>query len=147
MLLIYQTENFIIKAHEQPHVDREDGGHVVIMPKVQLQDRTELSPKWAIELMKLSMIAGEAMKAVLNRNGIDVERINYQENGNWKPELHWHLYGRAQSAKVQKFGDSLYFPRRETGFYDHCEPLTLEDCAAIRQEIERLWESEKYKGW
>jgi diadenosine tetraphosphate (Ap4A) HIT family hydrolase len=122
---IYETANFEVSAPDRPHVDRADGGHVKIVPKVRVSERTKLSPELAKELMVLSMVTGEAMTIALNRRGIDVERINYQENGNWgvfRPEgpyLHLHLYGRARSATTQTFGEALFLPRRETGFYDN----------------------------
>lgn len=118
MRLIFETANFSVAPHEKPHVDRDDGGHVVITPKVMVNDRTELSPELAKEMMVFSIIAGKAMKRVMNEHGVDLDRINYQENGNWVHHLHWHLYGRAISAKVQKHGDALNFPHRETGYYD-----------------------------
>jgi hypothetical protein len=39
MSLIYQTENFIVEAYKKPHVDRDDGGHIVIYPKERLVNR------------------------------------------------------------------------------------------------------------
>jgi diadenosine tetraphosphate (Ap4A) HIT family hydrolase len=127
-----------------------DGGHLVIYPREKIKDRTQLSPAQAIELMKLTMIVGEAMEKGLNRRGIDVVRINYQDNGNWGfhspagPFLHVHLYGRAFSSKLQKHGEALYLPRTEIGFYDSVSPLDEGDVAAIREEIERLASSGKY---
>lgn len=147
MALIFESENFSIESADNPHVDRDDGGHIRIMPKVQVEDRTKLSPKLAIELMKLTMVVGEAMKIALNNQGIDVERINYQDMGNWVPTLHIHVYGRAKSAKVQKYGEALYLPKRETGFYDMFKPLTEKDREEIRREIVRLLETEKYKNF
>lgn len=116
MALIYETDNFIVEAVSKPHVARTDGGHIKITPKQRVIDRTELSPEKAEELMRLTMIIGEAMAKGMNKRGIDIGRINYQDNGNWsvfKPEgpyFHYHLYGRAKSAKVQKYGDACYFP-------------------------------------
>lgn len=148
---ILQTKNFIVSAFGEPHVSRTDGGHIIIAPKVRLVDRTQLSPALAIELMRLTMVFGEAMATALNRRGIDVGRINYQENGNWsvfKPEgpyLHIHLYGRAKSAKVHKYGDACYFPSRDTGFYDAFEPLNDGDVKEIRDEAEKIFKQEKYQ--
>jgi diadenosine tetraphosphate (Ap4A) HIT family hydrolase len=154
MTLIYQSTNFIIETPSQkPHVDREDGGHLMIVPKIRVEDRTKLSPDLAKELMKLTMVAGEAMKKVMNDQRVDIGRINYQENGNWSvfdpegPYLHVHLYGRAKSAKIQKYGDALNFPHMETGFYDTNKPLTEADVQAIREEIERLLTTDKYKNF
>jgi diadenosine tetraphosphate (Ap4A) HIT family hydrolase len=148
---IFQTKNFIVEAVEKPHVSRTDGGHIKISPKVRFLDRTKLSPELAIELMRLTMVTGEAMTTALNQRGIDVGRINYQDNGNWsvfKPEgpyLHIHLYGRAKSAKVHKWGDACCFPKRETGFYDSFEPLDDRDVEEIKKQIESILKEDKYQ--
>jgi hypothetical protein len=90
------------------------------------------------------------MRTVLDRKGIEIGRINYQDNGNWSvfkpkgPYLHVHLYGRSKNATIQKYGDALEFPHRETGFYDGNEPLTEDDVAEIRVEIESLLKQDKY---
>jgi len=153
MAVIYETDDFTVISSEKPHLDRIDGGHIKIVPKVRVRDRTQLSPELAKELMKLTMVVGEAMVIGLNNRGIDVGRINYQDNGNWRvfnpegPYLHVHLYGRAKSAKVQKYGDALYLPHRETGFYDSFQPLDHEDVQEIRKEIERLLLTPKYRSF
>ena len=151
MAEIYKTKNFVVEAVEKPHITRADGGHIKIYPKKRLVDRTQLSPKEAIELMKLTMVVGEAMTTALNSRGIDIGRINYQDNGNWSvfspegPYLHIHLYGRAKSAKIQKYGDALNLPHRETGFYDKCKPLNSKDIKEIRKQIEIILKRDKYK--
>ena len=153
MSLIYETDNFLVEAPEKPHIDRNDGGHIIILPKVRVEDRTKLNPEPAKELMKLSMVVGEAMTKVMNEHGVDIGRINYQENGNWSvlsPEgsfLHEHVYGRAKSAKIQKYGDALYFPHRDTGFYDKNQPLTEKDAIDIRAIILQLLSNSKYKDF
>lgn len=153
MAVIYETDDFTVISSKKPHLDRIDGGHIKIVPKVRVGDRTQLSPGLAKELMKLTMVVGEAMAIGLNNRGIDVGRINYQDNGNWGvfnpegPYLHVHLYGRAKSAKVQKYGDALYLPHRETGFYDSFQPLDHEDVQEIRKEIERLLLTPKYRAF
>lgn len=150
MTTVIETENFILEAREQPHISREDGGHLCIQPNERVKDRTALSPVLAKELMRLTMVAGEAMERALNQRGIDIGRINYQDNGNWSvfkpegPHLHIHLYGRAKSAKIQKYGDACRFPQRSTGFYDDFEPLNEGDVSAIKAEMERLFKTEKY---
>lgn len=153
MALIFETRNFIVEAADRPHVDRLDGGHIRILPKVRVRDRTKLLPELAKELMKLTMIVGEAMEVALNKRGIDIARINYQDNGNWGvkkpkgPYLHVHLYGRAKSARTQKFGDGLYLPHRDTGFYDTFQSLDAGDIDEIRTEIERVSSYEKYRDF
>lgn len=148
---IFQTTNFMVEAVEKPHVTRLDGGHIKISPKVKLVDRTQLTPELAIELMRLTMVTGEAMTKALNRRGVDIGRINYQDNGNWsvfKPEgpyLHIHLYGRAKSAKIHKWGDACHFPQRESGFYDSFEPFNDGDIEEIKKEIGIIFEEDKYQ--
>ncbi len=150
MNLIHETSNFIVEAVQLPLVTRLDGGHISISPKNRLDNRTLLTPKLAIEQMYLTMLIGEAMTIGLNNRGIDVGRINYQDNGNWgvfKPEgpfLHVHLYGRAKSAKTHKYGEACNFPFRETGFYNDSEPINEGDVAEIKKEINILLETEKY---
>ncbi len=152
MSMIYESENFFVEAVEKPHVDRDDGGHIKIYPKVRLLDRQQLSPKQAIELMRLTIVVGQAMTKVMNEHGVDIGRINYQDNGNWtvfKPEgpyLHIHLYGRAKSAKTHKYGQACYFPHREEKpeYYENFKPLNEDDVKDIRIEIERLFKEEKF---
>ena len=136
---------------ELPHITRNDGGHLIICPINTIVDRTQLTPRNAIELMRLTVLIGEAMTIGLNNRGIDVGRINYQDNGNWSvlkpegPSLHIHLYGRAKNAKIQKWGEACYFPHPETGFYDRNEPLNVEDILEIQKQIEILSKQDKYQ--
>jgi hypothetical protein len=84
MALIFESEHFRITTPESPHVSRSDGGHLVIDPKVSVEDRTHPDRSRAVELMKLAMVAGDAMKTALTRSGIDIGWVNYQDNGNWR---------------------------------------------------------------
>lgn len=153
-MLIYETKNFIVEAPERPHVDRDDGGHIKISPKIRILNRQNLTSKKAIELMRLTIIAGEAMTKIMNEHGVDIGRINYQDNGNWtvfKPEgsyLHIHLYGRAKSAKIQKYGQSCFFPHREEnpGFYKNFKPLNEEDIKDIHNEILKLLRQKRFSN-
>jgi hypothetical protein len=100
--------------------------------------------------MYLTMLIGEAMTVGLINRGIDIGRINYQDNGNWgvfKPEgphMHYHLYGRAKNANIHKYGEACYFPFRETGFYNGFEPLNEGDIAEIQKQIKKLLAEDKY---
>jgi diadenosine tetraphosphate (Ap4A) HIT family hydrolase len=150
MALIFESEHFQVITPESPHVSRSDGGHLIVNPKVPIEDRTRLSREKAIELMKLTMVAGEAMKSVLTQRGIDIGRINYQDNGNWRHELHVHLYGRARAATIQIYGHPLSLPPTREAFKQqmgNLEPLTSDDVAALRAEIERLLGTEKYRNF
>jgi len=151
-MIIYQAKNFRVEAPELPLVDREDGGHVVIDPIAKIVDRQQLTPSQAIELMRLTIVTGEAMSNVMKRHGIDIGRINYQDNGNWgafKPEgpfMHIHLYGRARSARVHKYGQACYFPHRDEHpeYYSKFKPLSSDDIRGMKEEITELFKKEKY---
>ena len=96
----------------------------------------------------ITMDAGEAMAAVLTRKGIPIGRINYQDNGNWRHELHVHLYGRSRNATIQPWGTFLQIPPTREAFnarMGNLEPLNAEDVADLRAEIERLLATEKYR--
>lgn len=148
--MIYAARHFVLRTLDQPHVSRNDGGHIVIDPLVVVGDRTQLSREQAIELVKLTMVGGAAMKTVLTRKGIDIGRINYQDNGNWRAELHVHLYGRARGARLQPFGHALAFPPTREAFRQEMgalEPLREDDITELRAEIERLLAGEKYRDF
>jgi len=152
MAAIFESDNFIVEAVEKPHVDRNDGGHIVISPKIRILDRQKLSPKQAIELMRLTIVAGQAMTKIMNEHGVDIGRLNYQDNGNWtvfKPEgsyLHIHIYGRAKSAKIHKYGQACYFPHREEKpeYYENFKPLNESDVNDINKEIKKLFKQENF---
>ncbi len=152
MTEIYQTENFIVEAPEKPLLTRTDGGDIRIRVKdATITDRTKLSPTAAIELMRLTMIVGDAMQQGMNNRGINVVKINYQDMGNWafktgtKPFLHVHLFGRAKEAKFQIFPEAAYLPDRSSGFYDKFEPLDDSDILEIQKQIEIISKENKYK--
>lgn len=160
MSLIYETEHFSVDAHDKPHHSRENGGHVKITPKEKFTHRWDMPPQLAAALMYFTMITGEAVTNVMRSKGLDVVRINFQDNGNWaykpnspkEPQVHVHLYVRTSHEKhpdndprFQAFPESLVFPPYESGYYNNFQPLTLEDCQDVRMEIERLLNTEKYR--
>ncbi len=150
MAQIYETKNFIVEAFEKPHVTRTDGGHIKIYPKKETVDRTELSPKLAIELIRLSMVVGKAMKIGMTNRGIKIVRINYQDMGNWafknkkQPCFHIHVYGRAKDAKFQLYQEAVQLPDRSTGFYDKFESLNKEDILEIQKQIKLILKEDKF---
>ena len=148
---ITETENYIVEAPDQPFVPREEGGHIRIKVKDEsITDRTKLDPKRAIELMRLTMVVGEAFEKAMNERGIPVVKVNYQDMGNWayktgrKLYLHVHVFGRVLNAKKQPYPESVYLPDRKTGFYEGFEPLNEEDIKAIRSQIEKVEKEDKY---
>lgn len=156
MFCIYETSHFILYSNDMPHVSRDDGGHLTIYPRQAVVHRWDLDVPRAQALMRLSMLSGEAMITALNEHGIPVERINFQDNGNWGiatpdgPKFHLHLYGRARGSRLQTHGEALRFPNRDE-FYKlpPLEPLNEEDCSAIRSRMEKLATEPRYalRGW
>lgn len=151
MATIFETKNFIVESHEKPFVNRTDGGHIRIKIKdLSISDRTKLNTEQAIELMRLTMIVGEAFETAMNKRGIPVVKINYQDMGNWaaktntKPYLHIHVFGRSKDAIKQPWPESVYLPDRGTGFYEGFEPLNNDDRFEILKEIELISKENKY---
>ncbi len=139
MALIYESENFILESHDNPEIDRLEGGHVKISPKNDVGDRTELTPTQSIELMRFTIVAGRAMVAGMKKRGVNIGRINYQDNGNWTPHLHIHLYCRATDATMQKYGDPIV-----PGHKDEYHPLNEDDIVATREELDNLFSKEEF---
>src|SRR3990167_848419 len=151
--IIFETQNFAVEVPSRPFVDRAEGGHVRIMSNIKVRDRTKLSTEQALEYTLLSMLVGEALEIGMLKRGVDIGIVNYQEMGNWsvfKPEgvtMHMHIFGRAKTATIQKYGEAVLLPQRDTGFYDKFEPLSDEDIKAMQIEIERLLDTDKYKDF
>ncbi len=151
-IVVYETDNFHLIVPSSPHIPREDGGHLVITSKeLEFENRTQLDAKLATEIMRFTMIAGEAMTKILKKRGVKLQRINYHESGNWpylrreKTKFHIHLYGRAYDSKTQICGEAVYFPNQFSDFYEDFEKLDDEDVLEIRKEIKRLEKTEKYR--
>lgn len=149
--VIYETENFVVAVPKVPHIPRTDGGHLWIRSKEKyFSSRIELEPKLAIEVMRLTILIGEAMEKAMKNRDINVERINYQENGNWayqkgmNPEFHIHLYGRTKDSTTQTWGEALVFPNKSTGFYDNFEKFNNEDIEEIKKQITILEQEGKF---
>lgn len=149
-LPLFENDNFVVVAPDRPFIDRHEGGHLVIKSKIHVRDRTKLTKEQALEYTLLSMLIGEALVEGMKKQGVDIGLVNYQDMGNWsvfKPEgpiLHMHIFGRATSATIQKYGDAVQLPHRETGFYDTFNPLNTDDISSITAEISRLVSTEKY---
>jgi len=149
-IYVYETDNFIVEAPTLPHVSREEGGHLRIKPKDYYENRCELPPNKAIEIMRLTMIIGEALKEAMNIRGVPIIRINYHDMGNWayktnkKPFFHIHIYGRAENAVIQIWPEAVQLPDRASGFYDNFKPLNNEDIEEIKKQILITEKKEKY---
>ena len=162
MPIILDTKHFIVEAHDQPHHHRDNGGHVKVSPKEKFTDRTQMPTDHYLDLMQLVQVTGKAITTVMRRKGVDVVKINYQDNGNWpyfpsiskKPQIHVHLYVRTSQEKhpdgdqrFRAFPNALVFPFIDDhpDYYQSFQPYSEEDCTDIRAEIERLLETEEHR--
>lgn len=149
--VILETKTFTVEVPERPFIDREDGGHLRIMSKIKVKDRTELNTEQTLEYALLSEVTGKALELAMTERGIEIGNINWQEMGNWsvfKPEgitMHMHVFGRAKNAKTQIYGEAVKLPFRDTGFYETFHKLDAEDVSVIKQKIAVLLKTEKYK--
>lgn len=154
MTVVYESKFYIVKIPKTIIIDRDDGGHIEISPKTRLCDRQALTPKQAIELMRLTSVVGQALPTAMKERGIDIGRVNYQDNGNWDvfskngPYLHVHILGRAKNAKVNVYGQALNFPhiKENSEYYKNLKPLNADDILLIKREIDRLLDSDAYKN-
>ena len=154
MSAFYETSNFEAVAAGQPFISREEGGHVIIFPKEKsIGDRTQLSPKLAIEYAYTIMLVAEAFTTAMNNVGVPIIRINYAELGNGAyrtgepPLMHMHILGRVDGSKKQAFPDAPYMSKTiapTPDFFDKFEPLKETDVAEIVKQITRLEKTDKY---
>jgi diadenosine tetraphosphate (Ap4A) HIT family hydrolase len=93
---VYEDKYYIVVAPERPLNCRDDGGHLILLKKSPVTDRSDLTMEEAIDFMRISMAVGRAMYDVLK-----IERMNYEDLGNWGlddpggPKMHLHFMGRA----------------------------------------------------
>lgn len=154
--VIFKTVTYTVERAPRPFITREEGGHIRIFPIDQnISCIHDLSPKQAIELIRLEMVVREAMIEGMNHQGVPVIWVNIEDLGNWafkrneKPIMHIHVFGRVASAKKQVWPEAPYLPDRSSGFYDGFEPLTDADMQVIGKLIEEKLQEEKFldKNW
>lgn len=115
-LIAFEGTFFSLFFPKVPMVYREDGGHLIMIPKRHVVDIADFTDSETQEYMVLAKAASKVMYSLLPELGIDVGRINYHDNGNLEADKkigahqHLHFYGRARSAKFQKWKSNLSFP-------------------------------------
>jgi diadenosine tetraphosphate (Ap4A) HIT family hydrolase len=149
--MIHETNYFVLTRSQRPYVDRLDGGHLRIFCKrAGVIERRDFTPQEAIDFIRLSSAAGQALEQGMKKRGIDIVKINFEELGNWpykygtEPIFHEHIFGRAKDAKTQIFPEAVQLPPRETGFYEGFEPLNDDDLQAVKTELEAILATPKF---
>ena len=146
--VVYEDRFFIVFRPQPPHCfnSREDGGHLILIKKVPVHDRSELSYQEAVDFIRISMAVGKAMYDVLG-----VERMNYEDLGNWGidgpggAKMHLHFLGRSRTQVHQVRGHHInLFPKGHEIYKGHLEPLTDGEMNALREKIIAILRDEKY---
>lgn len=139
--VVWEDDDFQIRLPKRPHVDRDDGGHLVVYPKRDVSYRSELSVREAQKLAVLLQALEAAYIVALRKRGLKIIWLNFQDNGNWsflrkqQRHFHIHVYGRSEIETRQTPGQALFFPDPKSSVYDTNRPLNEKDLDAI---IERL---------
>jgi diadenosine tetraphosphate (Ap4A) HIT family hydrolase len=125
---------------------RDDGGHLILIKKETVHDRSDMTWQEAIDFMRISMAVGKAMYEVL-----DVERMNYADFGNWGldnpggAKMHLHFFGRARKQMHQMRGQCMvFFPKDHPIYKGHLKHFNPEEITKLRNEIASILKDEKY---
>jgi diadenosine tetraphosphate (Ap4A) HIT family hydrolase len=144
---VYEDRYFTVVSPELPLNCRDDGGHLILIKKEPVCDRSDLSWQEAIDFMRISMAVGKAMYEVLG-----IERMNYEDLGNWGvddpggPKMHLHFFGRArqQTHQIRGHHISLY-PKGHPIYQGHLKPFTAGDMQVLRNKVAEVLSEDKYR--
>lgn len=144
---VYEDKYFSVISPSLPLNCRDDGGHLILIKKEPVHDRSDLSCEEAIDFMRISMAVGKAMYEVLG-----IERMNYEDLGNWGlddpggAKMHLHLFGRARKQVHQIRGQHMFmYPKGHPISQGHLKPLTSEEVKALRKTVADILNEEKYR--
>ena len=125
---------------------RDDGGHLILIKKEKVHDRSDMTWQEAIDFMRISMAVGKAMYELL-----DVERMNYADLGNWNlddpggAKMHLHFFGRARKQTHQIRGQSMvFFPKDHPLYKGHLKNFNPEEIINLRNKVDSILKDEKY---
>jgi diadenosine tetraphosphate (Ap4A) HIT family hydrolase len=143
---VYDDEYFTVISPKHPLNCRDDGGHLILIKKEKVTDRSDMTYREAVDFVRISMAVGKAMYEVLG-----IERMNYEDLGNWGVDdaggakMHLHFFGRAREQTHQIRGHHMFLYPKGHNIYDgHLKPLTEEDLRQLRSRIEEILTEPKY---
>lgn len=144
--LVFEDEYFQVISPEFPLNCRDDGGHLLLIKKEKVTDRSDMTYQEAIDFMRISMAVGNAMYEVLG-----IERMNYEDLGNWGiddpggAKMHLHFFGRAREQTHQIRGHHMFlYPKGHRIFEGHLKAFSGEDVKKLRAKIEDTLKEDKY---
>jgi diadenosine tetraphosphate (Ap4A) HIT family hydrolase len=145
-LTVYEDKYFHVVSPALPLNCRDDGGHLVLLKKEKVTDRSDMTYQEAIDFMRISMAVGRAMYDVLG-----IERMNYEDLGNWGiddpggAKMHLHFFGRSREQIHQIRGHHLFlYPKGHKIYEGHLKGFTEEDVARLKAKIEEILNEPKY---
>jgi len=134
---VYEDRYFAVVSPWLPLNCREDGGHLILIKKEPVRDRSDLSWQEAIDFVRISMAVGKAM---------------YEDLGNWGlddpggPKMHLHFFGRARQQTHQIRGHHIFlYPKGHPIYQGHLKPFTAEDIEALRNKVAEILTEDKYR--
>lgn len=143
---VFEDKYFQVISPEFPLNCRNDGGHLILIKKEKVTDRSNMTYQEAIDFMRISMAVGKAMYQVLG-----IERMNYEDLGNWgidEPggaKMHLHFFGRAREQIHQIRGHHIFlYPKGHRIFEGHLKVLSDEDVKKLKAKIEDTLKEDKY---
>ena len=147
--ILYEGKHHSLFFPAVPMVYREDGGHVILLPKRHVTDVSFFTNEEAHEYMVFYMAAGKLMYDIVPTFGIDLGRVNYHDNGNLEADKkigahqHLHFYGRARSARHQKWKDNLVFPSfdPQNSYFKSATSFTESEKNILREKFIALYKS------
>jgi diadenosine tetraphosphate (Ap4A) HIT family hydrolase len=72
---VYEDRYVQVVVPEVPLNSREDGGHLVVVKKIPVTDRSDLTYQESIAFMRISMLVGKAMYDVLRHRENELRRL------------------------------------------------------------------------
>ena len=144
--VLYDDKYFQVINPKLPLNCREDGGHLILIKKEKVTDRSDMTYQEAIDFMRISMIVGKAMYEVLG-----IERMNYEDLGNWGVDelggakMHLHFMGRAKEQIHQIRGHHMFlYPKGHKIYEGHLKPLNEAEVSKLKSAIKTISKQQKY---
>jgi len=143
---VYEDKYFVVISPEYPLNCRDDGGHLILIKKEKVTDRSDMTYQEAIDFMRISMAVGKAMYEVLG-----IERMNYEDLGNWGiddpggAKMHLHFFGRAKEQTHQIRGHHMFlYPKGHKIYQGHLKAFSNGDLRQLRSTIAEILSEPKY---
>ena len=144
---VYEDKYFKVISPEFPLNCSDDGGHLILIKKEKVTDRSDMTYQEAIDFMRISMAVGKSMYEVLS-----IERMNYEDLGNWGiddpggAKMHLHFMGRAKEQLHQIRGQHIFlFPKGHKIYQGHLKPLSEDQVNSLRKKIDEILKEPKYQ--